>query len=100
MAMDLELLEAVIDENLSRVEELLSQGANPNIYLDEDKVRPLHFAAQYNAMAIAELLIFAGADVHAKTDPDGYTPIDIARLHGHDEMVELLEKYESGVMTH
>lgn len=98
--MDLELLEAVIDEDLSLVEKLLAQGANPNAHIDDDKISPLHFAAQYNALAIAELLIYAGADLNAKTYPDGYTPIDIARLHGHEDMMELLEKYQSGVVTH
>ena len=35
--------------------------------------------AEDNSIEIAKLLIAAGADVHAATEPDGETPIDIGR---------------------
>lgn len=84
------LIEAVIANDSSQVEKLLRQGANPNGYEDEAKVTPLHFAAQHNSKASAELLILAGADLHAQTS-DGLTPLDIAKLHRHHEMVQLLQ---------
>lgn len=84
------LIDAVVDNNIEKVEELLSQGADPNIYIDSAKVRPLHFAAQAGNIEIGRLLITAGADIHATTEPEDELPIDIARLHDNQGFVQLL----------
>ena len=84
------LIDAVIKGDVAQMKTLLEQGADPNMCLDAAKLRPLHFAAQNNAVEIAELLITAGADIHARTIPDGETPLDIARLHNNQEIVALL----------
>lgn len=62
---------------------------NPNGWEDQAKVRPLHFAAQHNTIASAKVLIKAGAMVSAETS-EGITPLEIAILHSHPDMVALL----------
>lgn len=86
-------IEAVINNNEEVVKKMLQQNEKLSmLFLDEDKISPLHFAAQHNALEAANLLILAGADVNARTQYTGETPLDIARLHGHRPMVELLSK--------
>jgi hypothetical protein len=45
------LIEAVIADNPLEVQRLLDSGLDPNGWEDQAKVRPLHFAAHYNARA-------------------------------------------------
>lgn len=91
-AMD-DLINAIVANDVNIVKELLEQGANPNLALDAAGVSPLHFAAQNNALKVAELLILAGANLKCKTE-EGETALDIARLHKHKDMVRLLEFYQ------
>lgn len=93
----MQLIKAVIHNDVSLLKALLSAGENPNQCLDDAKVTPLHFAAQHNAVDVVPLLITAGADIHAKTVPDGQTPLDIAKLCGHKNMIELLENYTNKI---
>lgn len=86
------LIEAIIHNDLKEVRSALENGADPNACLDPAKVTPLHFAAQHNAIDVVPLLITAGAKLHAQTFPDGQTALDIARLHHHAEMTQLLEQ--------
>lgn len=86
------LIDAVIENDIKAVQKLLAEGADPNLILDIARITPLHFAAQNNAVAAAELLINAGADLRAKIDPEGLTPLDIAKLHENKEMIQLLER--------
>lgn len=77
---------------------LLKRGANPNIVKDDyvlvkdsyvpvpneqDNRTPLHWAAGYGYKDIAALLIQRGADVNAKWEALGYTPLAqaVSRLH-------------------
>lgn len=87
------LIQAVLDENVAQVAALLEQGADPNVFEDADKIRPLHFVAQKDSQAalkIAELLIQVGANPLARTEPDGQTSIEIAELMSNPEMVSVL----------
>jgi ankyrin repeat protein len=86
----MDLIDAIIENNIEMVKELLQNGADPNTYLDDAMVRPLHFAAQDNRVEIGQLLIARGADLGAYTYPEKLTPLDVAKLHGHDEFIELL----------
>jgi ankyrin repeat protein len=91
--MECPLIQAVLDENVEVVIQLLAQGADPNAFEDADKIRPLHFAAQKKSaksLEIARLLVQAGADPSAQTYPDGQTPIDVAFLMSTPEMVVVL----------
>lgn len=94
-----ELIDAIIRHDANKVQELLNQGLDPNLCLDDDKVTPLHYAAQNNAVAIALLLLRAGADLNAQTDPDHMTPLEVARLHKHQDMIDFLLTY-TGTSIH
>lgn len=89
----MQLIEAVIHNNVEAVRAALEDGADPNACLDPAQVTPLHFAAQHNAVDVVPLLITAGAKLNARTQPDGQTPLDIARLHRHNKMITLLEEF-------
>ncbi len=83
------LIQAVIHNEVAQVVTLLQQGADPNGYLDDAYISPLHFAAQCNAQETAMILLCAGADLHARTS-EGLTPVNLAELHGHQDMMHLL----------
>lgn len=91
-----ELIDAITVRNKNKVTSLLQQGVSPCGALDSANVTPLHFAAQSNAIEIIKLLILAGADVEAMTQPDGETAYDVARLHGHQEAMVLLKTSGAG----
>ena len=67
----------------------LDKGSDVNAK-DENGVTPLHYAAEGGYNEIVELLIAAGADVHAKGDEAGETPLHNAAYEGHKEIAELL----------
>lgn len=90
---NMSLIAAVIHNDAKTVEQILSTGVDPNACQDAANVTPLHFAAQHNAIAVVGLLITAGANIHARTEPDGQTPLDIAILHGHKEIREIFEEF-------
>ena len=58
---------------------------------------PLHLAASYGRLDVVRQLISAGAEVRV-TNSEGRTPEDLARSHGHQRVVEIIEthvkKYE------
>lgn len=84
------LIEAVVANDAKLVQQLLLGGVDPNSYEDAAKVCPLHFAAQYNSLESALLLVRAGADIKAKT-ADGLTPLEIAEINLYgDRMLVLL----------
>lgn len=89
----MDLINAILKKDMHRVKNLLEQGADPNMYLDEAMIRPLHFAAQNNFLKIVPLLITAGADLYAQIQPEGHTPLDIARLHKNNAMVNVLQSF-------
>ena len=87
----MDFLRAVIEDNAEQVKYLIEQGCDPKIGEDEAQITPLHFAAQNNALETAQMLIAAGADPKQQTE-EGATPLDVAKLHNHQEMVKLLNK--------
>jgi len=68
---------------------LLEHGADPNLVWAEHGDGPLHIAAERFNVAIVELLISHGADIHRRR-PDGRTPHTIAALYGNQEVAEWL----------
>lgn len=75
-----ELLDSIIAHDLDKIKALIEKGVDVNGYEDHAKLRPLHFAVQYNFKAAIKVLIEAGADPFAQTS-EGETPLDIAKLY-------------------
>ena len=84
---------AAINGDLVGVQAELDKGVDVNAK-DEFGSTPLHGAAKGGHEEIVELLIVAGADLHARTVPllggGGWTPLHSAARQGHREIVELL----------
>ncbi len=87
-----ELHKAAREGDADRVKELLDAGADVN-GRNADKQRlqytPLHWAAYYGHLEIAELLISRGADLDAE-DPDYSTPLYLAVEQAHPKVVAFL----------
>ncbi|OGO91331.1 MAG: hypothetical protein A3F41_00390 [Coxiella sp. RIFCSPHIGHO2_12_FULL_44_14] len=96
--LDGELLDAVIANNASAVEKLLSAGANPNCFEDKCQIRPLHFAAVYNSYDTLFPLVKAGAKMEALTS-DGYSPLDIAIQLKHHHIIEILKMLSTNLIS-
>jgi len=93
---DSALLDAAKLGNLGRVQKLLtpvnincrdSQGRNST---------PLHLAAGYNNLEVAEFLLENGADVNAQ-DKGGLIPLHNASSYGHLDIAALLIKFKTVV---
>lgn len=91
---DAALLDASKKGNLNRVQKLVtsdnmncrdSQGRNST---------PLHLAAGYNNLEVAEYLLKHGADVNAQ-DKGGLIPLHNASSYGHLDIAALLIKYNT-----
>ena len=87
-----DLHKAAREGDADRVRELLDAGADVNVR-NADKQRlqytPLHWAAYYGHLEIAEILISRGADLDAD-DPYYSTPLYLAAEQGYPEVVEFL----------
>ena len=95
---DGELLDAVIANDATALEKLLTQGANPNCFEDKCQIRPLHFASVYNSIDVVFPLVKAGAKIDAQTS-DGYSAIDIAKQLNHDDIVEMLKMLGTNLIS-
>ncbi|QKG22982.1 ankyrin repeat domain-containing protein [Actinomadura verrucosospora] len=76
---------------------LLEAGANPNI-TENYGFTPLHEAAENGHAEVVRALLTAGADPECglakpfESYPVNATPLDIARLRGHQTVVDLLDR--------
>jgi len=68
---------------------LLSDGADVNTATG-DGMSALHWAAERGDVAMAQQLLYAGANVDATTRLAGYTPLLLAAQSGHGRMIEAL----------
>lgn len=94
----LRLLEAARTGDVENARSILE--ARPRLVncrdVDGRHSTPLHFAAGYNRLPLAQLLLQRGADVHAK-DKGGLVPLHNACSYGHYELTELLVSAGAGV---
>uniref|UniRef100_A0A8C7Z6R7 Poly [ADP-ribose] polymerase n=1 Tax=Oryzias sinensis TaxID=183150 RepID=A0A8C7Z6R7_9TELE len=93
---DAALLDAAKKGCLARVQKLCSQE---NINCRDAQGRnstPLHLAAGYNNLEVAEYLLEHGADVNAQ-DKGGLIPLHNAASYGHVDIAALLIKYNTCV---
>jgi ankyrin repeat protein len=54
--------------------------------------RPIHIATSAGQAAVVKILLQYGANPLSET-ADGQTPIDFAKMYGHDEIVTILESH-------
>ncbi|XP_015120588.1 poly [ADP-ribose] polymerase tankyrase [Diachasma alloeum] len=90
------LLDAAKKGNLARAQRLVTQD---NINCRDAQGRnstPLHLAAGYNNLEVAEFLLERGADVNAQ-DKGGLIPLHNASSYGHLDIAALLIKYNTVV---
>jgi hypothetical protein len=83
-----EFLQALWQEDLARVENILKAGIDPNAQTTMGN-RPLLIAAKKNNPRLLEILIAKGADVDA-ADRNGLTPLMAASSMGLDQNVQVL----------
>lgn len=90
------LLSAVVQNDIAAVRDLIQKGLRVNeAAVDpEDDATPLIVAAEKNHLAIAELLLNAGADIN-RTESYERTPLMKAVLEGHYPMVQLLLQHKA-----
>jgi len=70
------LIKSIIRNAFKQVKHLVESGADINCFEDQDKVRPIHFAAQFANLKILKYLANNGADINAETY-DGQTAFDL-----------------------
>jgi len=72
------------------VRRLLEAGVN--VYAADDQWQtPLHLSAVCGRVELSQMLVRAGADLHA-TNHEGLTPLDLAQREGHSAVVALLQQ--------
>eukprot|EP01006_Ploeotia_vitrea_P031166 TRINITY_DN63456_c0_g1_i1.p1 TRINITY_DN63456_c0_g1~~TRINITY_DN63456_c0_g1_i1.p1 ORF type:complete len:780 (-),score=84.61 TRINITY_DN63456_c0_g1_i1:1517-3856(-) len=83
---------AVRTSNLEQLRHCTNQGADIDMFLDEQGLAPLHYACLRKDLEMAKLLLELGAHVEVKACPSNETPLHISCRDTvqHLEAVELL----------
>ncbi|XP_020299572.1 tonsoku-like protein [Pseudomyrmex gracilis] len=87
---------ACINGDINTVQRLLSSGHPVNVR-DNAGWSPLHEAANYGYVDIAELLIKSGANINDNVPCRGMTPLHDAALCGHFSVMNLLMEHGADV---
>jgi len=85
----IDLLSAVIDDDLETVNQHIAYGSDLNVQDGTFSNTPLNFAGIYGLTDIANALIDAGADLNLIND-DNFTPLCNAAAWGHTSVVTIL----------
>ena len=83
------IADAAMNGNVDAVRALLKKGVDVN-EAQGDGTTALHWAAMKGNADIAQMLIFAGANLRATTRLGGYTPLYLAAKGGHSAVVAAL----------
>ncbi|MCX5470025.1 ankyrin repeat domain-containing protein [Acinetobacter nematophilus] len=82
-----ELVYAASLGDIEQVEQLLSQGIDPN-QTDEEGYSALQAAAENDHLEIVKCLVNKGADTHYKAQ---YTALELAEMAGNEKIVVYLK---------
>ncbi len=88
-ATDPPIADAAMQGDLERVRELVRQGHDVNA-AHGDGMTALHWAAEKGDAETAQILLYAGAKVDAKTRIGAYTPLLVASRNGNAAVVDVL----------
>jgi len=91
------LYEAISKDNFKKLQALITQGVDVNAR-DKEGWTPLQCTAELGHIRICQLLIQAGADIHAKSSMYGQTALHLAVEFGHLECCKYL--IEAGADIH
>ena len=81
-----DIADAAQDKNAAAVKKLLKEGADVNA-AQGDGMTALHWAALNGDAELASMLLYAGANVGAKTRIGGYTPLHLAAQIGNASVI-------------
>lgn len=87
--MDNTLRDAIKNNNVKLVEELIDEGADVS-QVDKYGATPLYIAAEEGQSHVAELLLDRGADVNQARTNNGKTPLWVAAENGQLDVAKLL----------
>ena len=90
-ASDAPVAEAAMSGDRTTVRTLLKEGADVNAAMG-DGMTALHWAAKKGDVELAQMLLYAGANVKAMTRLGGFTPIIMASETGNAQMIDMLIK--------
>lgn len=88
-APDSPVADAAMRGDVDEVRVLLRAGADVNA-AQGDGMTALHWAAMSGSVGLAEVLVYAGANLEAQTRLGGFTPLLVASQAGSAEMVQKL----------
>ncbi|WP_265027666.1 ankyrin repeat domain-containing protein [Wolbachia endosymbiont (group B) of Chorthippus parallelus] len=94
-----ELIDAVKRNDIEKVRDYITSGADLNYSYEDKKWTPLHYAAHLGYQSSAEVLINNNSTVIDTKDSDNNEPLHIATACGHENIVKLLLKNEKGLLS-
>jgi hypothetical protein len=94
----MDIFEAIGENDIKRIEELLNEGVDVNIKQEENVLTPLIIASRDSTKDVIEFLLKRGADVNMKAK-GGYTALMTASRTRSKDIIELLLNYGSDVNT-
>src|ERR1700680_3992142 len=88
-----DLMNAIRDGNLSRLQKILSKD-NSVVHDIGDDMPPIMWACQFGSAEMTRLLLHAGAEPNSSNE-EGETPLHIASFEGCEDCVRLLLRHGS-----